>query len=55
MRRLDAIDRLDLIAVVGLALLATGIGLVSVPAALAVVGAALLVYAILASRSEVPK
>lgn len=46
---------LDLVAVVGLALLAVGVALVSIPAALAIVGAALLIYAILASRSEVPK
>lgn len=54
MKRID-VEMLDLVAVVGLALLAVGVALVSIPAALAIVGAALLVYAILASRSEVPK
>lgn len=49
------IEPLDALAAIGLGLLALGVGLVSVPAALAIVGSALLLYAVLASRSEVPK
>ena len=48
-------NHLDVIALVGLATLALGVGLLYQPAAaLVVVGASLLLYAILASRSEVP-
>lgn len=44
----------DAIAIVGLACLAVGVGVLIAPAAaLVVVGAALLLYAVLASRSEV--
>lgn len=48
---MSRIDPLDLLAVLGLAVLATGVGLVFIPAALIVIGAALLAYAILATRS----
>jgi hypothetical protein len=45
------IDPTDLTAVLGLAILACGVALVSVPAALIVVGALILLYAVLASRT----
>lgn len=45
---------IDAIAIVGLACLAVGAGVLIAPAAaLVVVGAALLLYAVMASRSEV--
>lgn len=48
------LDTVDIIAVIGLACLAVGVGILIAPAAaLVVVGAVLLLYAVLASRSEV--
>lgn len=43
-------DPIDIIALVGLVTLAGGVALVSIPVALIVVGALLLIYAILATR-----
>jgi len=48
------LSTVDVIALVGLACLAVGVGILIEPAAaLVVIGAALLLYAVLASRSEV--
>lgn len=46
------IDPLDLAAIVGLALLALGLGMVYLPAAFVVVGAFLILYAVLATRGR---
>lgn len=43
-------DPLDILALLGLAVLTVGVGMVFVPAALVVLGSLVLVYAILASR-----
>jgi hypothetical protein len=40
----------DLLALIGLAVLAIGVGAVFIPAAFIVVGASLLIYAVMASR-----
>ncbi len=45
------LDPMDAIAISGLALLACGVALISIPAALIVVGLSLLTYAILATRT----
>lgn len=51
MKRVPSVDPLDILAIVGLALLATAAGLrFGVEAALAVVGAAFLIYAYLSTR-----
>lgn len=48
------IATVDVLAIIGLACLSAGVALVTVPAAaLIVIGTAVLLYAILASRSEV--
>lgn len=44
----------DIIGALGAALLTAGMALVSIPAALVVLGALFLAYAIAASRSETP-
>lgn len=55
MRRIaPAVDPLDVLALLGVAILTIGVGMVFIPAALVVLGALLLVYAILASRSPAP-
>ena len=51
MTRLRSVDAKAALAVLGLIVLGVGIALVSLPAALAVVGGLLLVYAILPDQS----
>lgn len=50
MHRLKPVDPIDLVALLGLFLLAFGAGLVFLPAAFVVVGGLLLLYAVMASR-----
>jgi hypothetical protein len=53
-KRLPRVDSIDVVAITGLACLAAGLALVYVPAAFVVVGAFLLLYAVLAQRSGGP-
>jgi hypothetical protein len=50
MKRLPAIDPMDVLALVALAAVAIGVGMVYVPAAFVVVGVVLLAYVYLTTR-----
>lgn len=51
MKRIGSVDPIDVLAVIALALVAIGVAMIYVPAAFIVVGALLLLYAALATRT----